>query len=33
MLVHTQRYFCCQGLIVQAPGFGKRVVDQLGMFL
>ena len=29
VLLHTQCHFCCQGLIVQAPGFGKRVVAQL----
>ena len=29
VLVHTQRHFCCQGLIVQAAGFSIRMVDQL----
>ena len=33
VLVHTQCYFCCQRLIVQTPGCGKGVGNQLGVFL
>jgi hypothetical protein len=34
VLVHAQRHFCRLELIVQAPEFGKGVVDQLrGVFL